>query len=94
MLFLLNLGTPLFFTSDRVPIIDYIAMTTPTKSKFVFRQPKLSYITNVYTLPFNTGVWLASMASVVITAAGLYVGVKWEWYKRRKYVSLLKLSFS
>ncbi|GLV44368.1 Ionotropic receptor 64a [Carabus blaptoides fortunei] len=29
-------GTPLFVTSDRIDTIDYIAMTTATKSKFVF----------------------------------------------------------
>ncbi|XP_017770870.1 PREDICTED: glutamate receptor U1-like [Nicrophorus vespilloides] len=76
-------GTPLFVTANRVPIIDYIAMTTPTKSKFVFRQPKLSFITNVFTLPFHISVWIASIILVIITALGLYLGIKWEWYKKR-----------
>ncbi|KAI4461754.1 ionotropic glutamate receptor [Holotrichia oblita] len=77
-------GTPLFLTSDRVSVIDYIAMTTPTKSKFVFRQPKLSYITNVFTLPFKTSVWISSVALVIIISTGLYLVAKWETHKYKK----------
>ncbi|KAJ8964546.1 hypothetical protein NQ314_004843, partial [Rhamnusium bicolor] len=76
-------GTPLFFTVDRVDIIDYIAMTTPTKSKFVFRQPKLSYVTNVYTLPFDTDVWGSTICLVIIIAFFMRVIIKWEWKKTR-----------
>nr|CAH7747942.1 unnamed protein product [Callosobruchus chinensis] len=81
-------STPLFFTIDRVDIIDYIAMTTPTRSKFVFREPKLSYVTNVFTLPFDTNVWLSTICMVVVISIALIVTVKWEWtkaaYLRRK----------
>lgn len=77
-------GTPLFFTSDRIDIIEYIAMTTPTRSKFVFREPKLSYVTNVYTLPFDNYVWYSTMGLVVIAACVLFVAVKWEWILRSK----------
>lgn len=75
-------GTALFLTTDRVSEIDYIAMTTPTKSKFVFRQPKLSYVTNVYTLPFHWSVWVSTIAFVVLTIIVLYFVVKWEWQKK------------
>lgn len=75
-------GTALFFTSDRVSEIDYIAMTTPTKSKFVFRQPKLSYVTNVYALPFHWSVWASTFAFVAISAVVLYFVIRWEWAKK------------
>lgn len=78
------LGTPLFLTIDRVSLIDYIAMTTSTKSKFVFRQPKLSYITNVFTLPFKTEVWISSVTLVIIISIGLYLVAKWESQKYKK----------
>ncbi|CAH1989641.1 unnamed protein product, partial [Acanthoscelides obtectus] len=74
-------GTPLFFTIDRVDIIDYIAMTTPTRSKFVFREPKLSYVTNVFTLPFDTNVWICTICMVIITSIALIVIIRWEWIK-------------
>ncbi|KAJ8955116.1 hypothetical protein NQ318_009009 [Aromia moschata] len=78
-------GTPLFFTSDRVDIIDYIAMTTPTRSKFVFRQPKLSYVTNVFTLPFDTNVWISTVCLVIIGAFVLHLIIMWEWKKWKMY---------
>lgn len=58
-------------------------MTTPTRSKFVFRQPKLSYVTNVYTLPFDDYVWLSSIFMVIIVGFVLYITVKWEWRKAK-----------
>lgn len=70
-------------TSDRVPVIDYIAMTSPSRSKFVFRQPKLSYVTNVYVLPFHWKVWISLLALIVVTSIALYGANKWEWYKKR-----------
>lgn len=53
-------------------------MTTPTRSKFVFRQPKLSYVANVYVLPFRWTVWLSTFFLVAVTAFALYVVVSWE----------------
>nr|AUF73086.1 ionotropic receptor [Anoplophora chinensis] len=76
-------GTALFFTIDRINIIDYIAMATPTRSKFVFRQPKLSYVSNVYTLPFDYHVWLCTIFLVIIVGIFLYITVKWEWQKSK-----------
>lgn len=75
------IGTPLFLTSDRVAIIDYIAMTTPTKSKFVFRRPKLSYVTNIFTLPFHDDVWIAIIALSVLLAVAIYFVTKLEWFE-------------
>lgn len=47
-------ASALFFTADRVGTIQYLSMTTPTKSKFVFQAPKLSYTDNVFLLPFES----------------------------------------
>lgn len=54
-------ASPLFFTSDRIAVIEYVAMTSATRSKFIFRSPKLSFTENVFLLPFDdvSGVfWL------------------------------------
>ncbi|XP_023022883.2 ionotropic receptor 75a [Leptinotarsa decemlineata] len=75
-------GTALFFIIDRVDIIDYIAMTTPTRSKFVFREPKLSYVTNVFTLPFDDYVWASTIALVIIIGMMLFIILKWESKKK------------
>nr|XP_015835109.1 PREDICTED: glutamate receptor ionotropic, delta-2 isoform X2 [Tribolium castaneum] len=84
-------GTALFLTSDRIRVIDYIAMTTPTRSKFIFRQPKLSYVANVFTLPFDASVWASVCGLLVIIAGLLYVVVRWEW-KKKDYVQVVNES--
>lgn len=72
-------ASPLFFTSDRVDVIDYIACTSQTRSKFVFRSPKLSYTDNVFLLPFDMQVWASLGGLVVIAAFVLYVASRAEW---------------
>lgn len=46
-------ASALFFTTNRIQYLEYIAMPSPTRSKFIFRSPKLSYTDNVYILPFH-----------------------------------------
>uniref|UniRef100_A0A6P7FKM0 Ionotropic receptor 75a-like isoform X1 n=1 Tax=Diabrotica virgifera virgifera TaxID=50390 RepID=A0A6P7FKM0_DIAVI len=75
-------GTPLFILEERIDLLDYIAMPTATYSRFIFREPKLSYVTNVFTLPFNRQVWASTIALVTITGLVLYFIMKWE-YKRK-----------
>ncbi|KAL1514088.1 hypothetical protein ABEB36_003407 [Hypothenemus hampei] len=76
-------GTSLFLLKERIDLIEYIAMISPTRSKFVFRQPKLSYVANVYTLPFDTKVWLSTFAIVVIMTFVLLLLIKWEYAKQK-----------
>ncbi|KAJ8873536.1 hypothetical protein PR048_024354 [Dryococelus australis] len=100
-------GTALFFRANRLPIIEYIALTTPTsllnmgdkniidhldrhklcmnmsrvtvfRVAFVFRQPPLSFVTNVFTLPFSQGVWLSSAGLVSVCAVALYCALNRE----------------
>lgn len=56
-------------------------MTTRTRSKFVFRQPKLSYVTNVFILPFDIYVWISTIFLGIIISINLFIVVKWEWTK-------------
>lgn len=72
-------ASPLFFTSDRVSIIQYIAMPSPTTSAFIFRAPKLSYTDNVFLLPFDNLVWLCLMALVLVTAVFMTGAIFAEW---------------
>lgn len=72
-------ASPLFFTADRIDVIDYIACTSQTRSKFVFRSPKLSYTDNVFLLPFDAGVWGSLGAMVLIASFVLYIASLTEW---------------
>ncbi|KAJ8982127.1 hypothetical protein NQ317_002853, partial [Molorchus minor] len=72
-------GTPSFFTMDRIDIVDYIAATTPTFMKFIFRAPPLSYVANVFTLPFDTYVWYSSIVLAGAILLVLYIINICEW---------------
>ncbi|CAO1308567.1 unnamed protein product [Diamesa tonsa] len=72
-------ASPLFFTTDRVEIIDYIACTSETRSKFIFRSPKLSYTDNVFLLPFDSNVWLSLGALMLVGSVILFIAAGAEW---------------
>lgn len=72
-------ASPLFFTSDRIDVIEYIACTSQTRSKFVFRSPKLSYTDNVFLLPFDGRVWASLGAMVIIASFVLFIASRAEW---------------
>lgn len=69
-------GTPLFITKDRIKIIEYLSMTTPTTSGFLFREPPLSYVTNIYSMPFNMIVWVTS--GTIVTIATFIISITFK----------------
>lgn len=54
-------GTIMFMTADRVDIMEFVSMVCDTKMRFVLRAPPLSYVSNIYYLPFNDIVWWCSI---------------------------------
>ncbi|XP_049876638.1 ionotropic receptor 75a-like [Pectinophora gossypiella] len=73
-----DLGTLTIFTQERMEVIDYIAMVGSTSVRFVFREPPLSYVSNIFALPFSSSVWLACFVCVLGCAVFLYITSKWE----------------
>ncbi|XP_022816386.1 glutamate receptor 1-like [Spodoptera litura] len=73
-----DLGTLTIFTQERMDVVDYIAMVGTTAVRFVFREPPLSYISNIFTLPFSGTVWLAIFICVLGCSIFLYIASKWE----------------
>jgi hypothetical protein len=45
---------------------------------FLFRQPPLSFVENIFILPFSRSVWLASAALIVIIGVLLHGALYWE----------------
>jgi glutamate receptor, ionotropic, invertebrate len=72
-------ASPLFVTSDRIDVIDYLACTSQTRSKFVFRSPKLSFTDNVFLLPFDQHVWTCTIGLLVLTAVVLFISLFAEY---------------
>nr|QIJ45767.1 ionotropic receptor [Glyphodes pyloalis] len=73
-----DLGTLTIFTQERMEVIDYVAMVGSTAVRFVFREPPLSYISNIFTLPFTAAVWVAIVVCVLGCSIFLYITSKWE----------------
>nr|AXF48850.1 ionotropic receptor IR19 [Lobesia botrana] len=73
-----DIGTLMIFTQERMRNIDYIAMIGSTAVRFVFREPPLAYVSNIYALPFTGAVWLASFICVLACALFMYITSKWE----------------
>lgn len=73
-----DLGGPLFLTTDRVPLLDYVGITSPGSVEFIFRSPPLSYVSNVLTLPFEKIVWITCFMLTVISTLILHVIFNWE----------------
>jgi len=48
---------------------------------FVFRRPLLSTIKNIFTLPFQRSVWIATAIFLVLVFCLLYISMKWEHYR-------------
>ncbi|CAH0401115.1 unnamed protein product [Chilo suppressalis] len=74
-----DLGTNcLVSDKERLDVVTYTDMVAPFRVRFVFRQPPLSYVTNIYSLPFSKGVWVAIVVCAVISTAALFVETRWE----------------
>ncbi|XP_063626931.1 glutamate receptor ionotropic, kainate 2-like [Cydia splendana] len=73
-----DIGTLTIFTQERMKTIDYIAMVGTTAVRFVFREPPLAYVSNIFALPFTGAVWLAVFVCVLACALFLYITSKWE----------------
>ncbi|KAL0870094.1 hypothetical protein ABMA27_006252 [Loxostege sticticalis] len=74
-----DLGTNcLINNKERLDVVTYTDMVAPFRVRFVFRQPPLSYVSNIFSLPFSTSVWVAIFVISVVSTASLYLASKWE----------------
>nr|UVB79165.1 ionotropic receptor 75p1 [Heortia vitessoides] len=74
-----DLGTNcLVSDKERLDVVTYTDMVAPFRVRFVFRQPPLSYVSNIYSLPFSTNVWLAIVVCAAVSTVALFLESKWE----------------
>ncbi|XP_045452493.1 glutamate receptor 1-like [Melitaea cinxia] len=73
-----DLGTNCVASSDRLSVVVFTDSIAKFKVKFVFRQPPLSYVSNIYTLPFSLNVWFATILSIVTSTFTIFLATKWE----------------
>nr|AOG12852.1 ionotropic receptor [Eogystia hippophaecolus] len=73
-----DVGTNLLMTVDRLDVITYTEGLSPYRVRFIFRQPPLSYVANIFSLPFSSGVWIATVVCAIVSTIALYLASKWE----------------
>lgn len=61
---------------ERISQLEYISMTTSTRAAFVFRAPPLSYVANIYYLPFTAAVWICLIILMVVSMIVIYITYK------------------
>ncbi|XP_072743848.1 uncharacterized protein [Anoplolepis gracilipes] len=74
-------GTTMNILEDRIDEVKYIHLHANVKLSFVFRQPLLSTVTNIFILPFERDVWIAIAVFLVLVFCSLYASMKWEYYR-------------
>ena len=53
-----------FMRTDRMDIIDFTSNSIKIKARIIFRQPPLPTVSNIFVLPFSSGVWLACAITI------------------------------
>ncbi|XP_028048173.1 glutamate receptor ionotropic, delta-2 [Monomorium pharaonis] len=74
-------GTHVWLLAHRIHIVEHIQLYTRTGLCFVFRQPLLSTIKNIFILPFQRHVWIAIAIFLILVFCLLYISVKWEHHR-------------
>lgn len=54
--------------TDRMNIMEFTSNTIKIKARIIFRQPPLPTVSNVFVLPFSTGVWFACVITIFLAA--------------------------
>jgi hypothetical protein len=65
----------LFMTANRIPIIDYFCVQSPGNVKFLFRQPALSTVSNIYIMPFTNSVWCSVALLVFVCSVAIFMTI-------------------
>ncbi|KAI5640158.1 ligand-gated ion channel domain-containing protein [Phthorimaea operculella] len=73
-----DVGTNLLVKADRMDVVTYTDNLAPFRVRFILRQPPLSYVANIFSLPFSAGVWLALLVCTLASFGGVWAATRWE----------------
>ncbi|XP_047030841.1 glutamate receptor 1-like [Helicoverpa zea] len=63
---------------ERLDVVAYTDRLAPFRVRFVFRQPPLPYVANIFSMPFSKNVWIAMSVCAVLSTVTVYLAAKWE----------------
>nr|XP_012224796.1 PREDICTED: glutamate receptor ionotropic, delta-2-like [Linepithema humile] len=79
-------GTATFLVPERLGVVQYVQLYTQTCSRFIFRRPLLSTVSNIFVLPFQRNVWIATAVFLIVVLCLLFLSVKWEYHADKKTI--------
>lgn len=71
-------GSSLLAVKDRVDVVDFIKGINSGYIRFIFRQPPLSYTSNIMETSFQSSVWLSMFVVSILFTLTLYLILNWE----------------
>nr|AXF48843.1 ionotropic receptor IR12 [Lobesia botrana] len=72
-----DIGTNLGMNKARLAVVTYIDTMDNSKARFIYRQPALSRTANIFSLPFSSGVWMATGIACFFAGFAFYVSMNW-----------------
>lgn len=54
---------------DRMPFVDFTGEIFVVSTPFIYRQPPLSAIANIYALPLSVSVWVCLLITIIVIVA-------------------------
>ncbi|CAG9865164.1 unnamed protein product [Phyllotreta striolata] len=76
-------GSALYLSLERLVVVDLVGNQRSYGTKFVLKEPSMSYVENIYLMTFTDGVWLASGLVLVIFCFILFVVINLEGFKKK-----------
>lgn len=67
---------------ERVKLVHYLLPSVKSYGAIIFKSPPLTYVYNLFTLPFSTSIWIASIAFFALISFLLYGTAFWESLNR------------
>ncbi|XP_041969302.1 uncharacterized protein LOC121726134 [Aricia agestis] len=77
-------GTPMFIVPERFSFVQYTLSPAYLRPAFVFKQPPLSYTTNIFLLSFQKSLWYGIGVLLGVIFVLLCITTVWEWKKVSK----------
>ncbi|XP_076648796.1 putative glutamate receptor [Halictus rubicundus] len=74
-------GTGMFLIHERLDVVEYLQIYTRMRFAFIFRQPLLSSVNNIFTMPFHRSVWHAIGVFLFLVLVMLCLSTKWEFIR-------------
>ncbi|XP_055371854.1 uncharacterized protein LOC129605882 [Condylostylus longicornis] len=65
----------IFMRLERFTLCDFVSETINIRACIIFRQPPLSAVENIFTLPFSLDVWISCIIFIVITTILLIIHI-------------------